>query len=422
MNKKIILIIILTILLALGAYYFFFLKQSAPVELVDPEGTKAPSFNTLGREGVGVKEETKNEKINTDINEIVNQKIESLPTLRHLSLIPIGGFSASSTASTTVIRYVDRGVGHILEVKSDEAIEKKISNTTIPRVYESYWNKNLNASIFRYIKDETGDIVNFYGEIRPIKKDTATSTSNINEIENEIKGKFLSSNINGIAISPKQDKIFTYNIENNRGIGYISGFDESKKTKVLDFPLTQVSIEWPEENTVAITTKASALSSGFLYFLNIKSGAQKKVLGNVVGLTTKVSRDARKILFSSSGKDGMTSSIFDTKTNSTQESVFRTITDKCVWSKKYVNELYCAVPTEFPVGIYPDDWYKGNVSFVDQIWHLDTTTGEVHLLANLLNLADELIDATNLSLDPNENFLYFVNKRDLTLWSLDLNN
>jgi len=53
---------------------------------------------------------------------------------------------------------------------------------------------------------------------------------------------------------------------------------------------------------------------------------------------------------------------------------------------------------------------------------LDTTTGEVHLLANLLNLADELIDATNLSLDPNENFLYFVNKRDLTLWSLDLNN
>ncbi len=109
------------------------------------------------------------------------------------------------------------------------------------------------------------------------------------------------------------------------------------------------------------------------------------------------------------------------KDGSTQETVFRTTTDKCVWSKLNPSEVYCAVPTEIPTGIYPDDWYRGNVQFADQIWHLDTVTGEVHIIANLLSLSNELIDVINPELDPKENFLYFMNKRDLTLWSLDLN-
>ena len=129
----------------------------------------------------------------------------------------------------------------------------------------------------------------------------------------------------------------------------------------------------------------------------------------------------KKVIFSSTKNSIINTYLYNTKDGSTQDVIFKTLVDKCVWSNMHTNEVYCAVPVEFPQALYPDDWYRGKVSFVDQIWHLDTDTGEVHLLANLLSLSNKLIDATDLSLDPKENFLYFINKNDLSLWSLDLN-
>ena len=101
--------------------------------------------------------------------------------------------------------------------------------------------------------------------------------------------------------------------------------------------------------------------------------------------------------------------------------IFKTLSDKCAWSKIKKDELFCGVPTEIPDAIYPDDWYKGSISFIDQIWHVNATTGEVHLLANLTQLSNKAIDVIDLALDPKENTLYFINKEDLNLWALDLN-
>ena len=421
MPKKIILIFILIILLLAGGIYYFFFYQSSPLSLIDTEETKTTGFSPINRASITTPRNTPISATSTDRSPNTFAQQTKLPALRHLSTTPIGGFMASSTASSTVVRFVDRGVGHIYESSSITDEIRKISNTTIPRVYESYWNKNLNTAVFRYMKDETDTISNFYAEIRPIKTSTSTFVTS-NEINSEVKGKFISQDIKEMAVSPKKDRIFTLGVENGRGIGYVSGFDESKKTKIIDTPITQVSVEWPEENTVAITTKPSGVSSGYLYFLDIKKTSLKKILGGIIGLSTKVSPDAKKILFSSSNSRGFATNLYNTKDNSNQEMVFRTLADKCVWSRIRPNEIYCSVPVEIPKGVYPDDWYKGTVSFTDQIWHLDTTTGEVHLLANLLKISDELIDAIDLTLDPKENFLYFVNKRDLTLWSLDLND
>ena len=179
-----------------------------------------------------------------------------------------------------------------------------------------------------------------------------------------------------------------------------------------------MTIDWPEVNVGTVVTKASASSLGYMYSVNTKTGVMKAVLGSIRGLSAKMSRDLSRVIYSS---NSLIASLLDTKTGESEEIVFKTLADKCVWSSLRKNEIYCAVPTEISRDfIYPDDWYKGRVSFVDKIWHLDTDTGEVHLLANLLNLSGTLIDATDLTLDPKEDFLYFINKRDLSLWSLDL--
>jgi hypothetical protein len=424
--KKFLLILIPIVILAIAGFYWFFMRSAqAPSE--QPNPSESTSFDPFGRNpgtanggttnGGGVK--ATNTPTPTGIStEPVTNTEGGLPRLRHLSSTPIGGFMASSTASTTLTRFIDRGVGHIFEARATESEIPKISNTTIPRVYESFWNKNGTAAVLRYVKDETGVITNFYAEVKKVV--TNASSTEVATIPYEVKGKYLSANIKAVAVSPKGDRIFTLNLEDGKSVGYVSGFDESKKTKVFETPLKQLTVDWPEENTLVVSTKASGQASGFIYFVDLKKPYLRRVLGDMLGLTAKASADAKKVIYSLTSQQKFTTRILNFKENTSQDVTFKTIAEKCVWSKLHPNEVYCAVPAELPAGTYPDDWYKGNISFYDQIWHLDTLTGEVHIIGNLFALSNSLIDVINPTLDPKENFLYFMNKRDLTMWSLDL--
>src|SRR5262249_7678642 len=102
------------------------------------------------------------------------------------------------------------------------------------------------------------------------------------------------------------------------------------------------------------------------------------------------------------------------------DAIIRTLADKCVWGNFYKEIVYCAVPSEQIQAVYPDDWYTGDLSTVDKIWQVSAATGEVKLLSAIVDTADRVIDAFNLGLDDNDNFLLFMNKNDLSLWSLDL--
>jgi hypothetical protein len=72
-------------------------------------------------------------------------------------------------------------------------------------------------------------------------------------------------------------------------------------------------------------------------------------------------------------------------------------------------------------GLYPDDWYRGEVSFSDQIWKINLNDGSTNMLIDPILIPDgEDIDATNLALDANEDYLFFINKKDSFLWELGL--
>ncbi len=421
--KKTIYIIITLIIIALiggGVYWFFFMQSGIPNTNEEEPSSGLSIFNPFKRNTVvptptpNIQQSTSTDK--TVVDDFVPTKI---PALRQLSSVPVGGMAASTTASSTLVRFIDRGVGHISEAEDISTTIEKISNTTLPKVYDSFWNKNLTALVLRYLKEDSETVVNFYAELRPVATSTATTTSTT---PYELKGKYISADIREIAVSPLKDKIFTWNVEGGKGVGYISTFDEKTKSKIIENPLTEVLVEWPETSKVFVTTKASAYATGYVYSIDTKTGIFKKVFGGPHGLSTKVSKDLSKILYSQGTQDSILLSMLNLKDNKSQNLLIRTLADKCVWSSYHKEDIYCAVPTEIPRGIYPDDWYKGTVSFVDEIWHIDSTTGEVHLLAKLLSVGDALIDATNLTLDEKDNYLYFINKRDLSLWSLDLNN
>jgi hypothetical protein len=422
-KKIIILITTLLLVIILGGFaYWYLASTSNPVtDTLDPIG-RVIGFQPLNRPSSG---NTPASIPGTIDNNPVTQATSTvptvvIPTLRLLSNTPVGGYGASTTAKTTFVRWVDRGRGNVIEAHSDTLDVTVLSNTVVPRTYTSLWNRDLSAFIASLLEDNAEVATTLYAGLTKIKT-VGTSTTELASTPFELKGQKLPDNIISYAISPKKDKVFMLINENDRGVGYVSTFQGSNITRIFDTPATQLVAEWPEEDTLTLTTKASSEQAGFLYFVNSKTGVWKKILGPTVGLSTRTSRDARYVFASYSTSNGaISSSIYTVSTNKATDSGIKTLAEKCVWGNFYKQTVYCGVPTQISSASYPDDWYKGRISTSDKIWDVNATTGEVRLISSLSDKAERVVDTFNLQLDERDDFLFFMNKNDLSLWSLDL--
>ena len=409
-SQIIIAVAILILLIGMVAFWFFFMRSGTPTT---PGGTNPPTgFSPFGRPGG----QQQGGQTSTSTGPGASYPTDvTIPALRLLSATPIGGYGASTTASTTFVRWVDRGRGNILEARGDSSVIKTLSNTLVPKVYESTWANNIGSFIGSILGDDNNTVTTLYASLQ----NTATSTSSATPYE--LRGKNLPAGIVTYASSPKKDQVFLFSIENNKGVGYVAPFSGGTATQIFSTPITEVNVEWPEANTIAITTKGSAGQSGFLYFVNPKTGVWKKIVGPLPGLSTRVSYDAKYVLISAAGNsNNVLTSIYSVASSTGNDAIIRTLADKCTWGNFYKEMVYCAVPFQPVSGVYPDDWYKGTLSTVDKLWQVNAQTSEVHLVSSIFSEAKRSIDAYNLGLDDKDNYLFFMNKNDLSFWSLDL--
>ncbi|MFA6295637.1 MAG: hypothetical protein WC666_04490 [Candidatus Paceibacterota bacterium] len=441
MKKIIIIITILVVLVGAGlAYWYFIYKPNTNIIPANEINTQENGFNPLNRTPVSNTGNVNQTPTNTsETPNVTPVPVTKIPTLRMLSNTPVGGYGASTTPNiasttktlpvkgTTVVRWVDRGRGNIYEARGNTNEIVTISNTVLPRVNESVWNKNLTAFIGSMFTESTNLPTVIYAQLKTTASTTktASSTTESNTTTRapfELKGKNLPDKVLAYAVSPKGEGIFILINESGIGNGYIASFDGSSMTRIFTTPLLQLNVEWPEENTITITTKGSAYQSGFMYFVNPKTGVWKKILGPVSGLSTRTSRDAKYVMYSSgnTSKQEVNTYIYDVSKSKASDAMVNTLADKCVWGNFYKEIIYCAVPSQTVTATYPDDWYKGDMSSADKIWQINAITEEIHLVSTIVDQSDRIIDVFNLDIDARDNFLFFMNKRDLSLWSFDL--
>jgi len=417
-----IVIIILVLLVIIGGLYWYFLmgpNVAAPGDQTNPGG-----FNPFGgsRPGPGGQNATttgpggQNTEPGTS-----TQTPGALPTLRLLSSSPVGGYGTMASTTTTVVRWADRGRGNIYEADYKSPVITTLSNTVVPRLYESSWNKDVTAFIGSLFQESEPAPTTVYAELIRRSVSTATTSSDGTSLTPySLRGKNVSGDLIAYASSPDKSRLFMLINENGNGVGYVSSFSGQNTVKIFTTPLTQINAEWPADNIIAITTKGSASYPGYLYFVSPKTGVWTKMLGPLGGLSAKVSRDGKHILASANTKGAVATRIYTVTPFSSEDAVIRTLADKCAWGNLYKDMVYCGVPTEIVSGTYPDGWYMGKTGFVDKVWQVNAITQEVHLVSSLIDQADRVIDAFNLSLDPKDDYLFFMNKNDLSLWSLDL--
>lgn len=335
------------------------------------------------------------------------------PIIRQISSDPVSGFVIiTDKKDGPTVRYMQSETGHTWSAPLGFVTKTRLTNTTIPKVYESLWLSDGSRLIARYLDEDGKTIKTFAGSVNPKISDIGT----INE--GELKGKFLDNNITDLVTGPLPDKLF-YILERSSGAsGILANADGAKPAMIFSSVIREWLPQWNSNGTLYLTSKASADAPGFLYSLTT-GGSQTKILGGIDGLTANVNPKNTMILYSSSNTRRMFDLyVYDIKTKTSSQLPIGTLAEKCVWNELNADIIYCGVPTNIVAGKYPDDWYKGLATFDDDLWKINTKTGEASVVAQFKEVTQTPIDIIKPKVSANGAYVVFVNKYDLSLWSV----
>jgi len=415
--KKILITFVIT--LVLGIVGGFFLAQRGGDDSTKATQENAGFFGGLfsGDDAVGLSDErrpliSQNEGgfgFGIDEEDALIKRQFADILLQQLTTTPVAGFVSTTTSlDTPLVRYVERTTGNVYESNPEEVETTRITNTTIPGVYEAVWNKDADAVILRYL-DENDVIKTFNARI--------VSGSALSVLD----GRFLPDDIDFLTVDDNGENIF-YTIRGDREtLLKKSAFNGTGVEIVYRSFLHELLFEITQTGKIFFTTKASGLVSGLVYKLDAKDGAlPEKILRGVPGLTVNTNPSGGRFLLSRGFDGGIELFSFVPETREVRLVSVTTLPEKCAWSPTRSDIVYCGVPNIISKEIYPDSWYQGKVSFSDNIWEIDVSRDTTRKLTSLDSESDFAIDVINPAISEFGEYLFFINKKDSSLWSLRL--
>jgi len=320
-------------------------------------------------------------------------------------------FKISNTPSSNAIiinnqiYYFNKNTGELIKSDLTGANQNNLDNSKLL----SNTVKILTSNGFNFIGIQYNDF-----------EDTINKyTFNLNNLNPENP---LNKNIRYITFSPDGQKIAYqyYNEATGDNNISISNPDGSNYKNIFNLRLKDIMLYWPNKDIIAILTKPSGISKGYLYTMNEKGANFNKILGDIYGLTVKFSPDGSKLLYSYTNAYGhdLSLNIMDINGKITKNLTLKTLPDKCVWSQN-IQIIYCAVPKNLTNSqLMPDDFYK-NYQFIDDFYKINLETGETTPIYPE-ETSQYKFNAKDLILDSMETYLIFHNKNDLLNYSIKL--
>src|SRR3989338_350424 len=414
--------IALLLLLALSAFSYAVFIRSPNIPPTDTEEPVA-TF-TIGDEEVVLSDDKENstaDHVRRGNTVLTGQG--TIPELRKISQKSTAGavFVSAQSAEENTVRYMERATGHVYDIKFDSWTALRVSNTTIPKIYNSVWSKDGISALLQYEKENSDIIETYFVELSAqtkLSEDDYEEESA--EPEFQLEGKNTTTNISYISPESYAREVSYLTRMNGETTMAISKFDGSGERIVWSSPLKEFVLHWPNEYNAVITTKPSYSAPGYSYLISTSNKNRERLMGGIYGLTVLPNKDVSLLLYSESLNPGLLFGLFDPAQGIVKNVSLKTLPEKCVWSRNSSSIAYCAVPIALPNANYPDDWYKGRVSFQDQIWKIDDEEGSVQLISELDKLTGERIDAVSLQLSVNNSRMIFTNKTNGSLWMLKI--
>lgn len=393
--KKILIIVIGLMLLALAGIVLFRSPETPVVEKVrdilpfgEAVDLNIPTANN--------RQPTIGEETPFDENITIEDKVF------RISSVPVAGFVALQDEGDLSVRYIERATGHIFDAmlpKGGVGLEKiRVTNTTIPKIYEAYFHSNGSQVLTRSI-NESGVVEN---TVLNLVSSSVTSTN-------------LRGNIDSVL--PSSGNTIFYVLKDSDAIVSSSWTGTNLRTLFQsDFDSWRLG---RYGNNLLVHTKASAYAPGYVYTVNSSGGALNKLLGPLNGLMAVANSNASRLLYSYY-QGGVTKLFARNSSGESLEILPATLAEKCVWSREEPSAFFCGTPREEIEGLEPDGWYQGRTHFSDYVWRFDTASEIAQLVSEPKTDFGLDLDIYQPSIAGEDEYLIFINKQDLTLWAIKL--
>ncbi len=423
MSRKTILILTAIILVAIGAWAYFASRKNAGDQNGATPGTIGSLFpfgaSTTLPPGQGTVPGTSSggntagsdtpatPKRLTQVTKKYVAGFTALPaSASAVSTVDINDTTGAQTTNALPrLRFAERGTGYVFDIDAKGEGLVKASGTVIAHTLIALFADDGKTVLLRYIKNDNKTVATYLGHLVPAADANSFGT---------VIGSFLADNISDVALSADK-KSFAYIIPTAKGsAGMTMKADGSGQKQIFASAFSEWLIDWPATGAV-VTTKASADALGYAYAV-VSSGNMQKILGGQSGLTTKMSPDGKTMLYSVSVSGRIDLHVRRIKDGADMDTGLSTLPEKCAWNAAGTL-AYCGAGTSVTAGQYPDSWYQGVTHFNDAIWKVDAATGTT---TELSDGEGNSLDTTSLALDQNEQYLFFINKNDASLWSFDL--
>lgn len=317
---------------------------------------------------------------------------------------------------TITTRYIERGLGHIYETPLSSYVETRIVNETRPRIAEAFFGNNSKSVAVRYLDEAYGTEFIATRVLNLVAGDVGVSATSSSPVFFKTEEVFLPDFIPFMAVAEDNtDSVFYLLNTLTSSAGTLANTKGAGMAIFSSF-FTEWLPQFPNQNLITLTTRPASNVPGYFFFLDTKTKALTKVLDGINGLTTKTSRDGKLALYSMTRDEMPNLFVYDVAKKESRELYRRTLPEKCAWSAKEATVAYCAIPDTLEKATYPDQWYRGTVSFSDTMWKIDVATGRVEKVFAPADYRAPTMDIINPILSSDDSYLLFMNKMSGTPW------
>lgn len=332
---------------------------------------------------------------------------QEAPTFWQVSEAPVAGATFVENATSTHIRYIQRAQGHIYRAETETTRTRRISNTTIPEIQSVAWAPNDSFFVARYLSESGTSVRTFSGHV-------ASGTT---------EGSFLRQDVTDVAVSPDSERVLQLQRRDGGVRAVATDADGSNPVAILQQQLPRWDVNWHTDNELILQTQGGADVPAAAFAYDLDTSALRQIVSPQSGLSVSPGPNGRYLVYTTSQDDGdMPLHVLDRETGEQQELPLQTFADKCTWAAGPPVRAYCAVPESMPQGPLPDTWYQGVTFTSDTLWRINPESGDAQYLYDISEQARQSdgIDAINLDVTADGTHLIVQNKRDLSLWALDL--
>lgn len=329
--------------------------------------------------------------------------------LQQLTTRPVAGYGIVSSDDQPLLRYVERGTGHVYEIDLEQGEETRISNTTIPRVHNAQFSPD-------------GDMVLLQATTNNVR---SSIIGRITSEDSQIEYVDLPEGLENPSFSRNNTLRFTLP-ENDRTVGYTYSLETDAMDAIFSLPLQNVVLHWSDRTDGAhyVSNRPDSRTTSYLYRLSGNNLLPTDIHGQ--GLT--VARHGDIILFSRYEDDQLLSyhHNLDTDTQSLLSPYI--LPEKCDVAQAIHCGSTLALELQTQSFTMPESWYMGEVALNDALFSItQNTEREQSLLGSevsatrLIQLEAEAgrrIDVTTLQ--STNDRVVFINRIDDMLWHYEI--